>query len=378
MLKQSSLIFMTCLISSSVCCESFNHWQDNCKSNYCEAIIDAGSSGSRLYIYAKTDHQWKVLYNHQVSPGLSSTSVQNIGPYLEKLVNIHPDKPMPILLYGTAGMRLLPDDEQSQRYQAAVGWFNQHPEWTLKQARTISGQEEGVFAWLAVQEERGLINKSLENLDSVVEIGGASAQVSIPVSEQEAKLLPAADVYALKWNQKIIHIWSKSFLGLGLNEVEKKFSDNHACFSSGYPLKNGSTGQGDMGMCVAQLEQQSDIDLLGKLNQAKEIVKKHPQGHWVALGAIRFSAAKPPYSFVDQAFSLKQLKQQGDDELCHQDWGVLNSVFKNDPYLYRGCLAASYFYSYLEDGIGISENDKIFYPDAKAQMDWTLGALLLG
>ena len=71
-----------------------------------------------------------------------------------------------------------------------------------------------------------------------------------------------------------------------------------------------------------------------------------------------------------------QMREQGDSLFCHESWGVLGSKYLNDPYLYRQCFSASYFYSSLIDGMGINEQQNFYYPDAHAQMDWTLGALL--
>ena len=116
---------------------------------------------------------WQLAFSKKTTPGLSSISVAQVDEYLNQLIQMKPSKPMPISVYGTAGMRLLPESQQQQRYQAVSAWFEQHSEWTLKYARTITGQEEGVYAWFAVQEELGSLNKSLKDLNAVIEIGGA-------------------------------------------------------------------------------------------------------------------------------------------------------------------------------------------------------------
>lgn len=355
-------------------------WEEVCQNNRCEAIVDVGSSGSRLYIYAKTpvgQNAWQLAFSKKITPGLSSISVAQVDEYLNQLIQMKPSKPMLISVYGTAGMRLLPEHQQQQRYQAVSDWFQQHSEWTLKHARTITGQEEGVYAWFAVQEELGALNKSFKDLNAVIEIGGASAQVSIPISTSEAKRMSTQDVYPVRWNNQVLYVWSHSYLGLGINEVEKQFSDVAQCFSLGYPLQNGSVGQGDILKCIQSLEGSSELSLISRFDEAKKLVGKHIDMPWIALGAIRFSAQNPPYRFDEQLFNLKQLKEQGNSALCHQDWQSLLQSFGQDPYLYRGCFSASYFYSSLSNGIGINENKMIAYPNPSAQMDWTLGALLL-
>jgi hypothetical protein len=373
-----SLVFV--FNASSVFADAGLSWQDECLVTQCRAIIDAGSSGSRLYVYAqdKIDNsQWHVLFQKKVVPGLSAVSVDAVPQYLNQLMTIKPSTQMPIDVYGTAGMRLLSNVEQDKRYQAVQQWFYQHGEWSLQHARTISGQEEGAFAWISVQNQMSHQNPQNQVLPAVVEIGGASAQISVPVSEKEAKRFAEKDIYKLQFNQKTIYLWSKSYLGLGINEVEKQFKDKEQCYSIGYPLSNGTVGQGDISLCSRQLMSNADLSLLKRLKDAKQVVSQHAKLPWVALGAIRFSVLNPPFRFEQQTFSLSQLQQQGDDLLCHQDWQLLHQTLGSDQYLYRGCFAASYYYASLAGGVGINDKQSIYYPDANAQMDWTVGALLL-
>jgi hypothetical protein len=374
------LAFSLVLFVSTVYADDMSAIQQECLKNQCQAIIDAGSSGSRLYIYASpyNTQKWHVVWNKKVEPGLSSVPVEKINPYLNQLIQIKTTQPISISLYGTAGMRLLPEAEQTKRYQAVKDWFIGHPEWIVKSVRTITGQEEGVFAWLAVQNEMNLLNQPIKNMKSVVEFGGASAQVSIPIESKELKKYTQSDIYPLKVADKTIYVWSKSYLGLGINEVEKNFTDSAACFSNGYPLKNGSIGHGDTVQCISNIESKVDLSLVNRLNDSKNLVSTHPNLNWVALGAVRFTAQTPPFHFDQNQFNLKELREQGDNQFCHQDWSTLFSTYLNDPYLYRECFSASYFYSSLIDGMGINEQSNIYYPDAHAQMDWTLGTLLIG
>ena len=382
MKKLNIFLFLSFMFNHPlVFADSSLSWQDECLVNQCRAIVDAGSSGSRLYVYVqdKMDQsQWRVLFQNKVVPGLSSISVDAVPQYFNQLMSIKPSLPMPIDVFATAGMRLLPEIEQAKRYQAVHEWFDLHGEWSLRSARTISGQEEAAFAWISVHNELAHQNPSNQSLPAVVEIGGASAQISVPISEKEAKSFAEKDIYKLKLNKKTIYLWSKSYLGLGINEVEKKFKDNQQCFSIGYPLSNGTVGQGDIKLCSQQMISNVDLSLLGRLSDAKQVVGRHAKLSWVALGAIRFSALKPPFKFEQNWFSLSQLQEQADDLLCHQDWSFLQASLSGDQYLYRACFSASYYYTSLANGVGINQKQMIFYPDADAQMDWTIGALLLG
>lgn len=349
-----------------------------CQQYQCQAVVDAGSSGTRVYIYGQ-DHQqstWHLLWQSKVTPGLSATPPEQVDAYLTQLMIPEISQTMPIQFYGTAGMRLLPQVEQNKRYQAVRDWFNQHPQWQLQNIATLSGQDEGVFAWLAVQAEMQHLGKSFHDLSGVIEIGGASAQVTIPIKADELHNYPAPEVVTLSINRTTIHLWSKSYLGLGLNEVEHKMQGAAACYSRGYLLPLNQVGLGDLNQCVHALESNQEINLLARLNQIKSVLAKHPNLSWVGLGVLKYTPMSPVYHFSTPDFDLKTLSEQADAVLCHQAWSDVFGQFQQDPFLYRQCLTASYLYSYLIDGMGLNTAVHIYYPHQDEIMDWTLGVLL--
>lgn len=374
--KIKSFAFVFFILSSNIYADPD---LKECQNTQCQAVIDAGSSGTRIYIYAKTTKPiaWKQVLSKKVTPGLSSISPASVGTYMDELVQVVPETPMSISLYGTAGMRLLSEQEQQLRYQAAQQWFQSHPQWLVKSIRTISGQEEGVFGWLAVQSEMHLLNQPLQKLKSVIEVGGASTQVTIPVSKQELGKYSPTDIYTLNFNGKPMYVWSKSFLGLGLNEAEKKFSSDTYCYSQGYPLNFGLFGQGDATLCVQDLENKPEFPLFDLLQSAKEVILNHPKLNWVALGALKYVAETPPFHFEQHMFNFKTMLQIGDLEFCHQSWENLSPQAKLNPNLYRQCFGVSYFYSAFADALGLNEQVNLYFPEPQAQMDWTLGALFL-
>ncbi len=361
-------------VSISGCAED---WRDSCTYQICEAIIDAGSSGSRLYIYAHDDmdlHSRHVLYTQKITPGLASVDIQDLPAYLKKLVPQSPYTPTPIFVYGTAGMRLISQEQQQARYDLIQNWFQNYPTWSLKEARTITGQEEGIFAWVAAQTELNLWGQGLQNLKSVIEMGGASVQVNIPVQESQLSQLNPQDVYKVHWKSQDIYVWSKSYIGLGINEIEKKIQMDAQCFSDGYPLSNGDVAHGDIQHCIEDLEQHNEIKLLEQLKDKQTLpVSEHG---WVALGAIRYAVQSKLYAY-QQYFDLKHLFNDANEKYCHQHWNNVQDGAKQDVFAYRGCLSASYIYAFLKDGLGIDELHQVYYPTDSEPMDWTLGALIL-
>jgi apyrase len=366
--------FILGFVSISGCAED---WRDSCTYQICEAIIDAGSSGSRLYIYGHDVmdlHSRHVLYTQKITPGLDSVELRDLPAYFKKLVPQSPYTPMPIFVYGTAGMRLISQEAQQARYDLVQNWFKNYPTWSLKEARTITGQEEGIFAWVAAQTELNLWGKGFEHLKSVIEMGGASVQVNVPVHESQLTQLNPQDVYKVHWKNQDIYVWSKSYIGLGINEVEKKIQMDAQCFSEGYPLGNGDVAHGDIQHCIDDLEQHNEIKLLEQLKD-KHVLPISEHG-WVALGAIRYSVQSKFYQY-QQYFDLKHLFNDGNEKYCHQKWNHIQDGGKQDAFAYRGCLSASYIYAFLKDGLGIDELHQVYYPTDSEPIDWTLGALLL-
>ena len=149
-------------------------------------LCDAGSTGTRLYVYSvATDPSGGspprvvVDVGPKIRPGLSAQTPASAHPYL--LPALHAALSMvppehhaatPVHVYGTAGMRLLPEAQQSAIYTALDRGIQDDP--TVPFAvrgpnmGTIDGADEGYFAALAVNYLGGRIGSDL------VRIGGTA------------------------------------------------------------------------------------------------------------------------------------------------------------------------------------------------------------
>ncbi|NDH08756.1 MAG: hypothetical protein EBY16_03935, partial [Gammaproteobacteria bacterium] len=261
---------------------------------------------------------------------------------------------------------------QDVYYQKIKSWFSQQDTWALKEIRTISGQEEGAFAWLAVNHGR-----DIDDMPAVIEFGGASAQVVIPVPEEKKALIADENLIRLKINGQDINVWSKSYLGLGINEVEKLFSEQDSCYSMGYPLKNGQVADGDAGRCIQGIKDNRLLSLMLQLDETRKVLRLFNQPmQWTALGSLYYTAITPPFKFAQYSLSLNELKYQADSVSCHQDWLSLFKEHQGKPYLYRNCFAASYFYAFMADGMGVDIDGMIDLPQQNKAMDWAYGVAL--
>lgn len=164
-----------------------------CQQHQCLAVVDAGSSGSRLHIYAfdldKTKSPIAIheVWSKKITPGIStlSYSESELNAYLNRLFLEAPDKKMPIYFYATAGMRYFPAAIQDTLYQRIKSWLGTHGDWQVMDARTISGKEEGVFAWLALNYNHGQLQAIDKPLSGVMDMGGSLCSNSISCSKQQ-------------------------------------------------------------------------------------------------------------------------------------------------------------------------------------------------
>ena len=219
-----------------------------CQQRHCLAVVDAGSTGSRLHIYAydlddkKRPVQIDQIWLNKVKPGFASIEPQNIDAYLTNLFLEAPKQNIPVYFYATAGMRLVSQPKQQLYYQTLQQWFATQAPWMLQDAKTISGKQEGLFGWLAVNYKLGTLQSSDKPLVGTMDMGGASVQIALPV-EQTDTMDPNDIVRLDTYDDRHITLFVHSFLGLGQTEVSHQYLNSSNCFSYDYPLPNEQSGR---------------------------------------------------------------------------------------------------------------------------------------
>jgi hypothetical protein len=265
------------------------HAQPNLNTQY-TAVIDAGSSGSRIYLYEtrKTKTFIEIrspeLANARVTPGLSSygedtgkLSVTAAGTSLMPLLatlqdylvaNNIPKQEVPVYVMATAGMRQI--DRQNPDLSRAI---YRHVENTIKNEGyplgtksvaavpgvetlgpigTLSGQNEALFGWLDVNYLMGNFDTNAQTV-GIVEMGGASAQVAYSVPENFSN----PNILKQVVNGRTHYVFAISYLDLGLDQALRtalaKVPEGNPCFVSGTPRAAGglpsSTDRFDFEIC---------------------------------------------------------------------------------------------------------------------------------
>jgi len=345
------------------------------------AVIDAGSTGSRLHLYSydlegNNPVHIEKIFSKKIQPGISNVELNtaSINQYLNVLFSEKSDKAIPVYFYATAGMRLLSNERQHVYYEKIRQWFDANSQWSLREAKTISGKEEGLYGWLAVNYGLGGLTTNDTPLVGVMDTGGASVQVAFPVTNSED--VDNDSRVDLNLYGKHFQLFVHSFLGIGQNELDHQYLDEANCFPKNYLLPNETSAHGDFSLC--KQETSSLINTVHHVDAiVKPVLKSNPVQLWYGIGAITYLVQTPPLKLINNEFSTQDLAIWADQEFCHQDWKSLNAQYPQNEYLYTSCLNASYFYALFTEGYGIQKDQPIhILPKEQNKDDWTLGVVL--
>jgi hypothetical protein len=338
----------------------------------CYVIYDAGSSGTRLYLYERQGPEWV----EHVGPEVAALSdpvreirgkswddraavTDEVTAALDDLLHEGPlnkkGKPewhafdwekkcrvAAVQVYATAGMRIA---EQENRKLSMELWRLLKRKLAARlghsvkiQARTLTGFEEGMYAWLAVRKA-----KQAENF-GIVEMGGASSQITFPCAGCDATNDAVRDIVV---GNRRMRMYSYSFLGLGQDEAPKSLGFPAAC-AYGVGLQNRGWR---VDACASQITLET-------------------------TGGIR-----DPYNYaLDRRGAVVQIPQQKSEVKTWFLTGAFNYMDESDIEsccLNRGpcynkqtsCFRAVYLQEYLYS-LGVSARAE------KLDANWTRGALI--
>lgn len=373
-----------CYLFACILFLPFNSYaKSSCTSDNCMIVIDAGSTGSRAHLYQyrfgpqNTPLKIQELKSKSISPGLATLKADSftIEHYFKELLSdFEQNISLPVYVYSTAGMRLVVADKQKKMYQLIGQWFNDNPKLHLLEAKTISGQEEGLYGWLAVNYLSGTFSKSNSSKIGMMDFGGASIQIAFPVEYQQA--LDNPSVFNILISGKKYYIYSQSFLGLGINEVTKQYLTDESCFARLYPLPDNVLGNGDVVQCEEHIE-----TLSNRLHHVDSVQTKYSalrMDKWVGLGALGYLHNSVPFKSLSSPLMMKQVITLAQNGICQLPWEQVRSQDPDNEYLYNTCLAGAYYYAIVVKGYGLDETTAIEteVTSAKQVLDWTSGVVI--
>lgn len=370
--------FLVVLLTSFMMASAY---ASSCEKHRCMAVVDAGSTGSRLHIFSydlnnkNQPIQIKEIWSKKIKPGLASINPtkESMSAYLSILLNDAPEHHLPLYFYATAGMRLVSKSQQRLVYDVIRQSIVDKSEWQLMDLKTITGREEGIFGWLAVNYQLGAFDNPKQPLVGVLDMGGASVQITFPVDQGDS--IAEADRVKLQVGSRQLTLFVHSFLGLGQTVMAEQFLDVSSCFISGYILPDESVGAGDMTSCGQVIEK-----LINHVHDVNDMVKGAMShriiSSWYTMGGSASLVNVPIFHFSNHRFTSQDLMEQADNQICHRQWDDLSNKYPTNEYLYGYCLYSAYYYALLVDGYGIAPQQPIQYFANSQDFDWSLGVLL--
>ncbi|XP_003218500.1 ectonucleoside triphosphate diphosphohydrolase 7 [Anolis carolinensis] len=243
-------------------------------------VIDCGSSGSRVFVYFWPPHNGnphdlldiRQMRDHssepvvkKIKPGISTMAKapEKASDYMKPLLSFaaahvpkakHKETPLYILC--TAGMRLLPDWQQSAILKDLVRDVPLEFDFLFSEshAEVISGKQEGVYAWIGInfvlgrfdhdEEADALVSVTLADQKEtlvrkrtvgILDMGGASLQIAYEVpsstvfsspQQEEAAKSQLADFNLGCDAQHTMHsyrVYVNTFLGFGGNFARQRY-----------------------------------------------------------------------------------------------------------------------------------------------------------
>lgn len=338
-------------------------------------IVNAGSSGTRVTLYAYErgkEPRIESLFS-QSSDKAIATFPQN--PALAGLVvlslvqsacgKVPKGQTVELNVLGTAGMRLLPKQEQTAIYQAIRTALQQaRPQPCLidvRTVKTISGLQEGVFGWLTVNYLQDNLDKG--TYSGVVDIGGTSVQMTFPTSSSRQP-----HSITLRINGKNLHLFSQSFLGLGQDAVYRMVLQHPqpaVCFPKGY--RQGTwEGEFNYGSCEAMVS-----TILKTFPLAS--IPDHANVPFVVMGAAGYPSN---WLFSSDPTNQRTTKHH----ITAQCDRGLKSIMQTYPGIYspaQSCLNGVYLNRLIHQGLQLPATHLTFTDKIKDQsISFVLGALL--
>eukprot|EP00439_Symbiodinium_sp_Y106_P078277 s499_g17.t1 len=406
--------------------------------SYHGIIIDAGSSGSRAWVFAwpaqKCDFNApfpvtipSVVASQTVHRGLATLGTTKLNETLQELLSfaegVLKDREddwseFPVYLFATAGFRRMRPDQregmlQTVRAVLSESSFHSEPDFV----RILSGEEEGAYGWLAVNAEKGLLEDASKVSLGVLDLGGASMQITF-VPEDDRSVLQHSFPVHLQGRQS--YLYSASYLQFGLREAQRLLQRQliaralvaettsileHPCMPRGSniselligeensnlssnsselgasPLRATWYGKGLYEDCAEKIAELFDKNAPCYLPHCTFNGRYQP-----TLGSRRFLAFSA-FSWVVEALGLPAEATALEDietaarYVCKMDWAMLHERWQrlDEQALQSFCFSATYVVVLLHHGLGFDKKShQILFTQAqdRGNISWARGAII--
>ncbi|XP_062111608.1 probable apyrase 6 [Humulus lupulus] len=394
-------------------------------------IIDGGSTGTRIHVFGFELEGQNAVFDFgnsgsvsmRVNPGLSAYSddpeaaggsLTELLAFVKERVPKESWRETDIRLMATAGLRLLDSSVQDRilgscRRTLRASGFNFRDEW----ASVITGSEEGMYAWVVANYALGSLGSDPLQTTGIIELGGASAQVTFVSSET----MPSEYSRAIKFRNITYNLYSHSFLHFGQNvaydllrraltlgefnlakSVQEGLSTD-PCTPTGYS-HGGESWKLSPGLLNENNKYPSTLPSKGNFSECRSAAlmmlqkgKENCSSQHCYIGSTfmpklqgKFLATEN-FFHTSKFFGLGQKAFLSDlimagQQFCEEDWSKLmkryHSLHEED--LLHYCFSSAYIVALLHDTFGIALDEERIAVASQVEdipLDWPLGAFIL-
>lgn len=379
-------------------------------------LFDAGSSGTRMKIYQflasgpslqVSDVNQLHPSPHKAKPGIADLAEDpsKVEAYMMPLLE-SANKTIPqdkhaatsIVFLATAGMRLLPEDKQNAILDEVRKLFNNKTKCPFlfeddNDARIISGEFEGIYAWVTVNFLSGVFGSNKASYGSL-DLGGASHQGSFALGKKNPH------VVVINIAGRNFSIFVRSFLGYGLDKVREKYLRSivqkaecagiadcivkSPCHNKGFeaPLKFDDQervfeGTAQVGLCRQIIRELFFCRNPADLQQCPFSDQPKLRGKFYAMSGIYYVLRGIGAVCGDCENNLVGLTKisRASRKFCGRDYSEIN----DNPFAKNNCFGSNYIYELLTAGYKLPQKKKITVAGSLRGLDlaWSLGAVLL-
>eukprot|EP00943_MAST-04B_sp_MAST-4B-sp1_P001226 g1226.t1 len=350
-------------------------------------VIDAGSSGTRIYVYKWPKRVFKQLpipLTTVYKTPLFSTNLDNkekkvrgistyvddpsaagqaLEPLISKAKNAIPGdvdlQTVPIYLGATAGMRVLAPEKanlifDSIRTTLRKSGFEFKDSW----ASIISGEEEGAYGWIAANYlKQKLAGEDDKTTYGALDLGGASTQISFITNES---ILASTSTKDNIQNP----CYPKGFNKNGFNGT----SDWNACFEKTLELFDFQAP------CYYQDEKPSRCSFNGVYQPTIQQNMK-----FIGMSTFYYTWKFLKLKMGADSDNLNKLRNVA-ETVCTKTLAQQNERNPNQFKLENQCFNAAYVYHLLHDGYHMDLDKtpvEVFGEIEGTEVTWCLGAIMM-
>lgn len=387
-------------------------------------LLDAGSSSTKSKIYrwttpssADTVPDVHLVRTSRYPPALTSftNNEKDLTSYLMRILTalklkVPEDEhsSTPISIMATAGLRFMSGPAVQSLLQLTRSIMSNTSINPFQFSETngvsvLSGEEEGVYSWIAANYLHGFFDetKDVKETVGVLEMGGGSTQITF---------VPKGPLYAEEFHVSVAgkryNLYVQSYLQFGINGIKVKVAHHLYTASSGsHTLSNPCMLRDDVSVVRLEEDQMIVLTLNGTGDPAEcerilTLILKPNTGNDCqpkpcAIGSV-YQPELPNITFyATQAFTYapKNLKAVGSNKIldidrlkeaashhCNRTLKEAEESNVDKKYASDDCVTALYMTVLLTTSYGFPKNTSDIKVTSKIggqYIDWALGAMLM-